>query len=225
MATPYIPNKDSSFDSWAGNFSALIAAAPATYGLVAGDAVTITAAADLWAAAYALTTDPSTKTKATVAAKDAQRAASTAVFRPYAILIRNNAGVSNEDKAGLGLTIPDGTPSPVPPPATAPALSLVSATPGAHQLNFRDSVSPLMKRKPVGVIALQLFAAVGVVQATDPSQASFVGTITKTPFINGFDSANRGKHATYFARWQTRSGAAGVAYVGPWSAPLDVIIV
>lgn len=225
MAAPYIPNKDANFNSWALNFATLIALAPTVYGLVAGDAAAISAAQSDWATAYELATNPGTRTKATVAAKDAQRAASTAVFRPYAILIRNNAGVTNENKAALGLTIPDATPSPVPPPATAPQLSLVMATPLAHQLNFRDSVSPLLKRKPVGVVALQLWASIGTVAATDPDQASFVANVTKTPFTNTFDAGSQGKHCTYFGRWVTRSGAGGIAYAGPWSAPLDVMVI
>lgn len=225
MAAPYIPAKDSLFDNWLANFATLITASPSTYGLVAGDALVIQGAYDDWSAAYTLATDPSTRTKPTVAAKDAQRATSSAIARPYAINVRNNAGVSNEDKLDLGLTIPDLTPTPVPPPVTSPSLSLVNAISLQHQLNFRDSAFPLLKRKPVGATSLQLWRAVGVVAATDPAQASFYNNVTKTPFVVGFDSGDRGKHCTYFGRWATRSGPGGIAQFGPWSDALDVIVI
>jgi hypothetical protein len=224
MAAPYIPNKDSLFDNWINNFADLITASPATYGLTGGDAATIQAQADAWSAAYALAINPATRTKPTVADKDAARAAALSIIRPYAIQIRNNAGVSNMDKADLGLTIPDLTPTPVPPPVTSPTLSLVSAISLQHQLNFRDSAFPLLKRKPVGSTSMQLWRAIGTVAATDPSQAGFYNSITKTPFVSQFDAGDRGKHCTYFARWATRSGAGGIAYYGPWSDLLDVII-
>ena len=41
---PYIPSRDSKLDPWANNFQTLIAANPALYGLMAADAVIITAA-------------------------------------------------------------------------------------------------------------------------------------------------------------------------------------
>ena len=49
---PYIPVKDADLANWLDNFSALITASPATYGLVAGDAVAIAAQVAAWDAAY-----------------------------------------------------------------------------------------------------------------------------------------------------------------------------
>lgn len=225
MAAPYIPAKDSLFASWLDNFATLIAASPSTYGLTAGEAATISAQNVAFQAAYATAINPSTRTPSSVAAKDASRAGAEATVRPFAILIRNNAGVTNEEKSDLGLTIPDLTPTPVPPPATAPVLALLFATPLAHQLQFRDSTSPLLKRKPVGVVGLELWRAIGTVAATDPAQSAFFANVTKTPFISSFESGQIGKHCTYFARWTTRSGPQGIAQVGPWSAGLDVIVI
>jgi hypothetical protein len=144
--------------------------------------------------------------------------------RPYAIAIRNNSGVSNLDKVAVGVTVPDITPTPIPAPATAPALILVLAQVGLHELQYRDSLSPLVKRKPFGVIGCQIWRAVGTVAATDPAQAVYYATATKTPFLSQFTGSEAGKHCTYFGRWANRSGPSGIADVGPWSVPMTVIV-
>ena len=81
---PYIPAPDASLNNWASNFSTLITAAPATYGLVAGDATAIATVVATWSAAYDLITSPSTKTKDAVQAKNAAKIAMLGTIRPYA---------------------------------------------------------------------------------------------------------------------------------------------
>lgn len=225
MAIPYIPPADALYLSWLTNFATLIAANPAAYGLVAGDAASITAQDVSYSTAYAVAIDPPTRTAPTVAAKDAARAVSEAVVRPYAINIRNNAGISNQAKLDVGVTVPDLTPTPVPAPATAPVLMLVMAQILQHQLQFRDALTPLLKMKPMNVIGCQIYRAIGTVAAVDPSQASYFAVATKTPFLIPFDGADRGKVCTYFARWNTRSGPSGIAQVGPWSTSLVVGVI
>jgi len=54
VVAPYIPPTSSGLDGFAANFSTLISAAPATYGLTAGDATAIATATALYHAAYLL---------------------------------------------------------------------------------------------------------------------------------------------------------------------------
>lgn len=224
MTTPYIPPQDSLFLPFLENFASRISAAPMTYGLTAGDAAIIQGVASAFSAAYQTAIEPSTRTASAVAQKDADRAAAEATIRPYAMQIQANLGVSNQEKSDLGLTIRDTTPTPFPPPETAPTLSLVFGTPLAHQLQYRDALAPLLKRKPAGVVALELYRAIGPVAAISPSDAPYVGDITKTPFTVDFQSEDRGQVSTYFGRWKTRSGPSGVAQTGPWSEALSVVV-
>src|SRR5438046_3013565 len=156
----YIPTRDAELGQWVGNFSTLISASPATYGLVAGDAAAIAGYVNAFVAALTVVNNPATKTKATVAAKDGAKAAMLDIVRPYAQQVRNNNGVSNADKTALGLTIVDRTPTPVPPPTSSPLLSVIGATPGEHTLRYSDANTPDSRRKPAGTIGLQLFVAV-----------------------------------------------------------------
>lgn len=220
----YIPAPDSLFALWADNFSALLTAAPTTYGLVAGDAVIVAAANTPFQAAYLLATNPTTRTSGTIADKDAERANTEAVIRPYAVRIIRNAAVANIDRVNIGVTVPTVVPTPVPAPVTAPALILTSASPLVTNLQFRDATTPLVKAKPFGVVSMQLYGQYGVTAGIDPDDASFISPFNKTPFQISHAPANRGKHCTLWARWMTKSGPAGVPQVGPWSDPLDVIV-
>ena len=224
MSTSYIPQSDSGFDAWLTNFSSLITADPATYGLTAPDAVDIAAERTAYHAAYVTATTPETRTSPTVAAKDQAKAHALAVVRPFAVAISLNAGVTNENKEAVGVTVRKTTPTPIPPPVTQPVLVLVAGTPGAHQLRYYDTSTPTTKAKPFGAIGVEIWRAVGTVAAVDPEQSRYYATWTKSPNVSTFAPSDVGKTVTYFARWVTRSGAGGVSVPGPWSAPLVLTV-
>lgn len=223
MATPYIPPKDADFNDWIVNFSTLLTANPTNYGLIAGDATAVATVKNAWVTAYTAAVNPATRTSATIATKDGARATAEATVRPYAIRIRDNASVSDALKIGIGVTVPNLVPTPIPAPTTAPALSIVSAIPLTQTLAYKE-VGSLGKAKPFGAIGVELWRAIGLVPAVDPAQCTFVGIHTKTPLTQGFESGDQGKIVTYFARFSTRSGPAGVAQTGPWSSPLSMVV-
>jgi hypothetical protein len=219
MTTSYIPPRDADFNVWISNFSAVGAATPSVFGLTTAQVTAIGGVTSSFSAALLLSSDPSTRTPVTVAAKDTARANAELIVRPIAVTISRNAGISNGHKAAIGVTIPIVSPSPVPAPVTAPSIILQSAVIGLLNLAFRDSTSPTVRAKPVGVVGCEVWASVGTVPATDPSQCSFSGIFTKTP-LQLPTGPQGGKVVTVFARWSNRSGPGGVAAVGPWSGPL-----
>lgn len=217
---PYIPNRDTDFNDWSGNFSTLITASPGSYGLVAADAVAIAAATATWAAAYASAINPSTRTPTTVSAKNTAKINLLAIDRPYATTISANAGVSSGNKIALGVNPRTSVPAPITAPTTAPVLSLVSAPPLQHICRYRDeTASPSVKSKPYGVVQIQIFANTSITAITDPALLDFKGVSTKSPFLVAWDSEDRGKQAYYAARWITRTGL-----VGPWSTVADFTV-
>ena len=222
--TDYIPAKDAAFGPWLLNLATLATAAPATYGLTAPEAVVITGQSDAWQAAYPPAIDPGTRTPATVANKDAVRAAAEATVRPLCVKVSQNSAVTDENKTALGVTVRKAVPTPVPPPTTRPSLTLVSVTPGNQFIRYTDADLPAGKGKPQGAIGVQIYAAIGTVPAVDPAQASYVTTLTKSPANLTTAPGDRTKTITYFARWVTRSGPGGQAQTGPWSDPLVSII-
>lgn len=225
MQAPYIPAADAPFDAWSANFSDLITAAPATYGLDAGDATAIAAVVNPWHTAYLAAINPVTRTSVTIAAKDAARTAAEPVLRQYAQQISRNPAVTNDDKTAVGVNLPNSMRTPVPPPTTQPALSLDAAQHNLQRLSYRDTSTPTSKAKPPGAIGLELRQFIGTAPGTDPEAAPSWGVVTKSPVAIGTSNADVGKLATYWGRWVTRSGPGGIAQTGPWSAPLTVAIV
>jgi hypothetical protein len=224
MPATYLPASDAGFDSWLTNFSTLLTAAPATYGLTAPNAVTVAAERTAYHAAYLAATDPGTRTSVTIAAKDSARASAEAVVRPFATNISQNAGVLDSDKTDIGVTVRKTVPTPVPPPITSPALVLVAATPLAHQLRFYDTSTPTTKSKPPGAVQIQINRVVGTLPAVDPGQTAFYDMWTKSPNRSLFEVGDVGKVCTYFARWVTRGGPGGASQYGPWSAALSLTV-
>lgn len=229
MADGYIPTSDAALDAWSQNFSTLITANPGIYGLVAGDATTIAAAVSTFHAAYLIAgvsgsipktpLNPAARTSVTVAAKDVAAAAMLGLLRYYAILIRNNPGVLDAQRAALQLTIPKTIPTPIPTPVTYPLLSLAGVTPGQATCYARDSGTPSIKAKPFGVVTLQMMIKYSATVPAGPTLADYFADFTKSPFVCNFLAADAGKTAWCYGRWETRTGLRG-----PWSAALSFVV-
>ena len=224
MQAPYIPAPDAQFDAWLNNFSTLLTAAPATYGLTAGDAIAVAAVTATWNPAYAAAVNPPTRTSVTIAAKDAARVTAEALVRPLAQTISKNAGVTNNAKTAIGVNLTNQSRTPVPPPTTVPGLTLVASIHFQQTLAYRDTTTPTSKSKPPGAIGVDMRMQLGIAPGTMPDNAAPLTVATKSPVVISFTSQDVGKYATYWARWQTRSGPGGQAQYGDWSAPLTVVV-
>ncbi len=220
MSKSYLPVRDNDLGQWAQNFSQLLLASPASYGLTPADGAAIASYVSAFTAALAAVNNPATRTIASVATKDGAKAAMLATVRPYAMQIRNNLGVSNADKAAVGLRIVDQTKTPIAAPVTQPLINVLCATVGEHTLRFADVMTPDARRKPAGAVALQLFANVGAASNSDPAEARFRGIVTRQPHAVKYERSDNGKIATYFARWQNLKGETG-----PWSNAVSFTIV
>ena len=220
---PYIPAADADFANWITNFDTLLTANPGTFGLDPADAVIVAGVTATWDAAYLAAIDPATRTTPTIAAKDAARASAEAVIRPYAVEISRSASVTNLDKAAIGVTIPSITPTPIPAPVDPVELGLQSAMPLNMLLSYKVPGS-VGKSKPFGSTGVEIWRSVGAVAATDPAQTFFNNRVTKSPFNQNFDAADQGKIVTYFARFTTQSGPAGISQFGPWSPPFVLTV-
>jgi len=215
----YIPSEEEAALAWMTVFAAGLTNHSAVYMVSAADALAVTNAVNAFGDALAITQDPATKTKVTVAAKDDARVSAEQICRQFAMLIKENAGISDPDKIAIGVRPQNDSREPIPAPDTSPLLNIIAATPGAQTLRYSDSMTPDTGRKPYGAISLQLFCAIGETPATNENAATFLGAYTKNPIGVGFDPADDGKVATFFARWQSRRGD-----VGPWSLPISMRI-
>lgn len=220
MASSYLPQKLSEFSVWFLNFATLLTANPGLYGATGGDAASVQASYDAFAAAYAISTSPTTRSPTTVQDTITARNTSVQIIRAYGRLILANQGVADADKVALGLHLRDTVNTPIPAPLTNPLLTLVGATPGQITAQYRDSAaSPGIKAKPFGAAAMQLFVMFGTVAPITPDATPFQKLVTKSPFFVDTSDATPGQTAFIYGRWSTAKGL-----VGPWS-PLATMIV
>lgn len=219
----YIPAKQLDFAAWILNFSTLLTATPTDYGLTAADAVAVDAVNTTFQDALTIALDPDTRTTPTVEAKNVAMASAKATVRPYAVAVSRNPAVTNELKAGIGVTVRSGTQTPIPAPTDQPALAIESATPLNSVLAYTFP-GFTGKSKPFGAIGVQVFQSVGDLPATDPNQTNYVQTFTKSPFRMSYTAEQQGKTASIYARLVTRGGPGGEQQVGPWSAQLSIIV-
>jgi hypothetical protein len=219
MSDSYIPAEDQAALVWMQAFSQNISADVTRYQLSVSDAQNIADAVDDYAAKLAITSNNSTRTPVAVASKDVSRNVAEQLCRQFAVQIKYNAGISDEDKIAVGVRPVNNSRDPIPVPPTSPLLNVLGATPGSHTIRYADTSTPDSAAKPFGAAMMQLWVAIANEPTTQESDAKFYGTFTKNPVAVGFSEEDDGKCATYFARWANRKGETG-----PWSLPVSMRI-
>jgi hypothetical protein len=214
MGTWYIPQRDADFNAWARAFSSLIAGDPAAYGISGPDSAALSAAYAGWSGAFAAATDLSTRTAGAIIAKNQSKEELLMIVKRLAAAIRADPAVTAAQKVGLGLRAPDGHSSPVPPPESSPTLSIVAIRSGEHLLEAVQLGASNPRARPRGATGLLVFRTVAEGPVQDPHEAAFLSLVTRGAFTSGFTRADRGRFATYFARWANAKGE-----LGPWSLP------
>jgi hypothetical protein len=220
MATSdYMPTEDAEFSLWAQAFANGISSNFSAYMLTSAQAASIQQVVDEFVAALLVSKAESTRTKPTIVAKDNAREICETLCRQYAVLIKENSGISDEDKVAIGVRPINPTRQPVACPDTAPLLNIIESTQGVQELRYADSATPDSRAKPFGATELQLFRVIGTVESAPLSEAEFYAKVTRNPVKVQFDEADDGKIVTYYARWAGPRGD-----VGPWSVPVSMRI-
>lgn len=205
----WVPAQDQALDAFATNFDTIITANPTDYGLVAGDATAFNTLRLAFTNGLAAATNPSTRTPATVAAKDTARNAMVALLREDARIAQAYPAITNELLSEAGLPIRDAIPSPIPAPVSSPILSMMQTASLQHTLRFRDSVLSNPRSKPPGAIAMQLYVKTTAGAPTQLSDCRFVGQFSRMPAVVDYDGADAGDLAQYIAVWVTARGLQG----------------
>lgn len=198
-----------------------LAANVGLYQVTVPDAVACVSAADDFVAKYTVWNNPATRTIGSLEAKDASKASALGICRVFYRQIQINNGISNENKLLIGVTPLSNSRTRRNCPSASPAVAIVASTPGAQTVQFRDSTDLNRRGLPLGATMCQLFVEIGDENAEvfDESKARFIGNYTLNPMPVIFDEAERGKQATYFARWGGRRNE-----FGQWSLPVSMTI-
>jgi hypothetical protein len=146
----YMPTKEAELNTWLSNFSALLTATPLAYGLTAPDAVAVAAEQAAFSAALAAATEPATRTKVTVRAKDTAKQSMLTVVRRYATAISANPDVSAALKTGIGVTVKKVARPRNSVVGLRATLSADSITKTCWMLRFQNPDAPGSKKLPPG---------------------------------------------------------------------------
>ena len=218
MATSYQGRTDADLLAWANNFSTLITATPTAFGLTAAQATAYAGFFSGYSTAYTAVQNPATKTKVTVATKKAARAALLLNTSLLAKLVEGTASVTNAQKISLGLSIKN-LPTPIPAPATAPMIDMVSAIGRTVQIRLHDSADT-RKAKPVGVKSATVFSFVGAVPPISMTDWNYEGVSTRSVVnINFATTVANGALVWITAFWSNAKMQAG-----PLSDPISTNI-
>src|ERR1051325_8689115 len=175
-SSPYMPNEDAQFSIWAQAFANGISDDPARFMLSPAQAASIQTVVDAFVAALLVASTESTRTKPAIISKDNARSVCESLCRQYAMLIKQNDGIADEDKVSIGVRPENPTRTPIDCPQSVPLLNIVAATPGAQTVRFADSVDPENRAKPFGASEILLFCA--ITDGPNPApftDAKFVG--------------------------------------------------
>ena len=218
----YVPAADAPFDGWQENWVAYAVANAAALGLdPLVDIPIIQTAQTGWNTDYDAHLTAQAAAQAARQAKDAERAAYTTLLRSYSQQIQKRSGTTDEQRAGLGITVPDTEPTPVPAPTTAPVLNLVTSERLRHLVEASKTAEEGGGLgKPAGVRGVQIWRKIGAPAPVDESELEFVSEFTRTRVTLDYQMSQGGQTVYYQARWVSTRGETG-----PWGELASATVV
>jgi hypothetical protein len=215
----YIPSNEDGFQTWGLNFANTISGNPPQWMLTAAQALSIQNAVDDFVAKKIIANTELTRNKQTIADKDDARSIAETMCRQYAMMIKDNIGITDGDKLLVGVRPINPDRENIDPPSTQPLLNILGNTPGIQTVVYADTTTPDSKAKAPGATSLQLFRGIGTEENLPVSQCQFYGAMTRNPIDVEFDEDDDGKISTFYARWANAKGE-----VGPFSLPISMRI-
>ena len=201
MATDPIPRPDEDFDVFALNFNSKLSSDTAGYGIVVGDVIPLSTAVGIWTTAYSADLANAPVAASLAAAKNTARIALTALIRVLMGKIQANPAVTDAKRELANIPVRDDTRSTIPPPTTHPVGQVDTSQRFTHTLTWRDSDTPTRRGKPDGVHACRLCYKIGGPPPTGPSECTFAGIDTGSPYIMEFEESDGGKTCYWILCW------------------------
>jgi hypothetical protein len=217
MSTDFLPSPDADFDIWQHNFYTYVNAHLAELGLTAADLAPLAAAQTSWQNAFSSHITAQAAALGARQGKDTARDNFESLTRAFVRRVQAIPSVTDAARASMNISVAQGR-APATPPATRPVVSVNTDQRLRHTVNFVDETTPTSKGKPDGITGCEIWNKVGD-PPTGPSQLTYLGTDTRTPYIAEFKETDAGKTAYYMLRWVNSKGEPG-----PWSQTVSATI-
>ena len=144
----FLPSREPALLAWSSNFDTKITATPTAYGLTAPQATAYAALHAAFASAFAACNTDTTNSQSATATKNTAKRALIASARQLAGIVQRYPATTDAQRLDLGLTVRDVAPTPVPPPADAPGVTVVARNGHNVRLRLQDTASPTSRAKP-----------------------------------------------------------------------------
>ncbi len=218
----YIPAPDAEFDSWQVNWVTFAVANAVALGLdPVVDIPAIQGAQTAWDTDYDGHVTAAAAAQAARAAKDAERDTYVALLRSFSQQIQKRTGTTDAQRGGLGITILDTEPTPVPAPTTAPVLNIVTSERLRHIVEAsKTALEGGGLGKPSGVRGVQLWRKIGDPAPASESDLEFVSEFTRTRMTLDYQMSQGSLTVYYQARWVSTRGETG-----PWGELVSATVV
>lgn len=196
----FLPHGNQPLASWTRNMANTVSASPGAFGLSAAQAAEYVAVQQAYAEALRVTTDPETRTRPTIAAKDDARAALIALTRRLARIIQVYPGTTDAMRQQLGLTVRKKRARMAAVTIERPTLRVVWAM--GSRLTLRvGKVEGLGRARPVGAKGYTWFYYVGEQPPSELGHWSFGGNVLEPTVEVALSGVEPGSPVWFAANW------------------------
>jgi hypothetical protein len=156
-----VPTRDARLAEYSTNFNTRGVASPQTFDLSVQEMAQYTALHEAWMTSYNACKAEGGRSAALVASKDIAKSALLPVARELYAQIQNSLTVSDNNKLLMGVVIRKKQPTPMPPPALAPLLVLLSVTGTVGRYKASDASVQHGRRRPANAKGITILSFVG----------------------------------------------------------------
>ena len=217
MSRNFLPTADGPLLQWTQNFSTLLTANFAAYGLAQTVATTYSSKFNTYKTTLTAAKGDMTRGKSTVYAKNQAKKDLIAYTRLTAGQINRTMTVTDQQRTDLGLIVRK-KPSIIPAPTTRPTVALLSAIMRTVTVSIFDQSTATKRSKAPNTIGAKVYTFIGDNYPSDPSLWAYNGDATRTSkyAIVFPDNVPNGAQVWVCAAWYTRKGDTG-----PISVPIS----
>ncbi len=143
------------------------------------------------------------------AEKNSARASAEAIVRRLVKVIQLIPGITDDFRRELGITIAAPKRKRIPAPKSRPVITKIDfSKSGEHLLYVHDEHNPKSRRKPYGVIGVQVWHKVGEGAPNSVKECELL-TVSRKSVIRLDHRKNKGALVHYFLRWENNRGEYG----------------
>lgn len=214
--TDFVPQGDTQFESWFANYVTYAGENSGALGLTIDDITDLSAAQGAFESAMADHTAAQAAARGATDTKNSAKGDAITLVRTLTRQIQADPSVTNEQREGLGITVPDDERTSIAAPKFPPTVQVITNARLQHTMRFFNHDGG--RSKPAGATNLEVWYTVGAPPA-ETSELRFAGLASKFTLVRDFPVEDGGQTLFYMVRWVNAKGQHS-----PWSETVAATI-